>query len=135
MSALLSGDFRLVRDELVAIVRAVRVKSVNAGKGLVLVKVIAECPLLDDKLKRLICKIVEDAGADFIEAATGFDDSNATVRDVELLRDLPESVGVKATGAILTFEDAEAMVAAGAGRIGTPFAVDVVRGPAGARGA
>ena len=135
MSALLSGDFRLVRDELVAIVRAVRVKSVNAGKGLVLVKVIADCPLLDDKLKRLICKIVEDAGADFIEAATGFDDSNATVRDVELLRDLPESVGVKATGAILTFEDAEAMVAAGAGRIGTPFAVDVVRGPAGARGA
>jgi deoxyribose-phosphate aldolase len=130
--ALLSGHFRLVRDELVALVRAVRVKSVNAGKGIVLLKVIVECPSLDDKLKRLACRIAEDAGADFVETSTGFWDSGATVHDVELLRDcLPESVGVKASGGITTAEEAEAMVAAGAGRIGTASAVDVMRGFAG----
>lgn len=126
--ALLSGDFRLVRDELVALVRAVRVTSVNGGKGIVLTKAIVECPVLDDKLKRLICRIAEDAGADFVEAATGFDGSGAALRDVELLRDcLPESVGVKASGDVRTAEEAEAIVGAGAGRIGTPAGVEVMR--------
>jgi deoxyribose-phosphate aldolase len=126
---LLSGDFRYVRDELVALVRAVRVKSVNAGKGIVLVKAIVECAYLDDKLKKLACKITEDAGADFVETSTGFGECETTLRDVELLRDsLPESVGVKATGGIESVEDAEAMVAAGAGRIGTSAAVQIMQG-------
>jgi deoxyribose-phosphate aldolase len=126
---LLSGEFRTVRDELVALVRAVRVKSVNVGKGIVLVKVILECGYLDDKLKKLSCKIVEDAGADFVETSTGFGEGGATVHDVELLRDsLPESVGVKASGGVDTAEAAEAMVGAGAGRIGTASAVDIMRG-------
>jgi deoxyribose-phosphate aldolase len=125
---LLSGDFRFVRDELVALVRAVRVKSVNSGRGIVLLKAILECCYLDDKLKKLACRIVEDAGADFVETSTG-SDGGATLHDVELLRDcLPEAVGVKATGGIETAEDAEAMVAAGAGRIGTSAAVEIMRG-------
>lgn len=129
LSALLSGDFRYVRDELVALVRAVRVKSVNAGKGIVLVKAILECCYLDDKLKKLGCKMVEDAGADFVETSTGFADGGATLHDVELLRDsLPESVGVKAAGGIESSEEAEAMVGAGAGRIGTGEAVAIMRG-------
>jgi deoxyribose-phosphate aldolase len=129
LSALLSGDLRQVRDELAAFVRAVRVKSVNAGKGLVLVKVIAECAILDDKLKRLVCRLAEDAGADFVETSTGYGSSDATLHDVELLRDcLPESVGVKATGPIESAADVEALIGAGAGRIGTPHAVAVVDG-------
>lgn len=126
---LLSGDFRFVRDELVALVRAVRVKSVNAGKGIVLLKAIVECAYLDDKLKRLACKIAEDAGADFVETSTGYGPSGATIEDVELLRDcLPESVGVKASGGIETVDEAEAMASAGAGRIGTAHAVQIMRG-------
>jgi deoxyribose-phosphate aldolase len=127
--ALLSGDFRLVRDELVTLVRAVRVKSVNAGKGIVLLKAIVECSVLDDKLKRLACRIAEDAGADFVEVSTGHAGSTASVRDVELVRDcLPESVGVKASGAFASADEAEEMVSAGASRVGTPNAVDVIRG-------
>ena len=126
---LLSGDFRYVRDELVSLVRAVRVKSVNAGKGIVLVKVIIECCHLDDKLKKLACKIAEDAGADFVETSTGYGDGGATLHDVELIRDcLPESVGVKASGGIETAEKVDAMVGAGAGRIGTASAVEIMRG-------
>ena len=99
--ALLSGEARYVRDELAALVRAVRVKSVNMGKGIVLLKVIVECGHLEDKLKKLACKIVEDAGADFVETSTGWGAAPATLYDVELLRDmLPESIGVKAAGGI-----------------------------------
>jgi deoxyribose-phosphate aldolase len=127
--ALLSGDFRYVRDELAALVRAVRVKSVNAGKGIVLLKVLLHSEQLDDKLKKLACKIVEDAGADFVESATAHGNSATMIRDVELLRDtLPEAIGVKAAGGIDTPEAAEAVIAAGAGRIGTSHAVAVMSG-------
>jgi deoxyribose-phosphate aldolase len=127
--ALLSGDFRYVRDELAALVRAVRVKSVNVGKGIVLLKVLLHSDQLDDKLKKLACKIVEDAGADFVETSAGHGDGVATVRDVELLRDtLPEAIGVKASGGIDTAESAEAIIAAGAGRIGTSHAVAIMSG-------
>jgi deoxyribose-phosphate aldolase len=129
LPALLSGEARYVRDELAALVRAVRVKSVNMGKGIVLLKVILECGHLEDKLKKLACKIVEDAGADFVENSTGWADAAATLYDVELLRDaLPESIGVKASGGIDSAEVAEAMIAAGAGRIGTANAVAIVSG-------
>ena len=74
------------------------------------------------------CKIAEDAGADFVETSTGFGGGVATLHDVELLRDcLPEAVGVKASGGIETAADAEAMISAGAGRIGTPHAVGIMR--------
>ena len=127
--ALLSGDFHYVRDELAALVRAVRVKSVNMGKGIVLLKVMLHAGYLDDKLKKLACKIVEDAGADFVETSTGHGDGVATVHDVELLRDtLPEAIGVKASGGIDSAEAAEAVIAAGAGRIGTAHAVEIMGG-------
>jgi len=133
-SALRSGEFRYVRDELGALVRAVRVGSVNMGKGIVLLKVVVECVALDDKLKRLACKIVEESGADFIETSTGFAGASATARDVELLRDsLPETIGVKASGGIETAADAEEIIAAGAGRIGTAQAVEIIRDYAKAR--
>jgi deoxyribose-phosphate aldolase len=129
VGALLSGDFHYVRDELAALVRAVRVKSVNMGKGIVLLKVMLESSHLDDKLKKLTCKIVEDAGADFVETSTGYGEGVATIHDVELLRDaLPESIGVKASGGVDTAEAAEAMISAGAGRIGTAHAVAIMSG-------
>src|SRR5660397_299364 len=71
IGAMLSGGFRYVRDERVRLMRAVRMKSVNVGRGLILVKVVVEAYYLDDKLKRLASKIVEDVGADFIKTSTG----------------------------------------------------------------
>jgi deoxyribose-phosphate aldolase len=115
--AMLSGDFRLVRDELAALVRAVRLQSVNAGRGAVLVKAVLETGHLDDKRIRLACKLVEGAGLDFAQTSTGADSGRATVQDVELLRELlSESVGVKAAGGIDSIEDVEAMLGAGAAR-------------------
>lgn len=134
VAAMLTGDFRYVRDELSRVVKAVRMKSVNAGRGLVIVKVIVEACYLDDKLKRLACKIIEDVGADFIKTSTGKGPGGATVRDVELFRDLlPEGVGVKASGGIVTADDAELMINAGAARLGTSHAVQIMREFAGER--
>lgn len=129
IGAMLSGNFRLVRDEIASVVRTVRMKSVNVGKGLVLVKVILETCYLDKKLKRLACKMIEDGGADFVKTSTGFGPEGATVEDVELLRDeLSENLGVKASGGIRTVADAEAMINAGAARLGTSHAVDIISG-------
>ena len=127
IGAMLSGNFRLVRDEIASVVRAVRMKSVNVGKGLVLVKVIMETAYFDKKLKKLACKMIEDGGADFVKTSTGFGPEGATVADVELLRDeLSENLGVKAAGGIRTADDAETMINAGAARLGTSSAVEIM---------
>ena len=125
--AMLAGDFKGVRDDLVRVVRAVRGRAANDARGDVLVKVIIEAPLLNDKVKRLACKIVVDSGADFAKTCTGAGGTQATVHDVELMRDaLPEGVGVKASGGVRTLEAVQAMIGAGAARVGTSAAVAVM---------
>ena len=125
---MLAGDFTYVRKELSGVVRAVRLAAVNSGRGLVLVKAIIETCYLSNKLKQLACRIVEDAGADFVKTSTGLGPAGATVHDVELLRDaLSERVAVKASGGIRTFDDVERMIAAGAARIGTSAGDEIMR--------
>ena len=71
---------------------------------------------------------MEDSGADFIKTSTGHAPGGATAKDVELFRDLlPESVGVDASGGINTAEDAELMINAGAARVGTAHAVEIIK--------
>ena len=128
VAAMLAADVLAVRDELVALVRAVRMRSVNSGRGVVLVKVALETSHLDDKRIRLACRIVDAAGADFAATSTGRD-GRAPVADVELLREcLPDGVAVKASGGIETLADVEAMVDAGAARVGTSQAGAIMSG-------
>ena len=125
--AMLSGDFGRVRDELTSVVRAVRLRAVNSGKGPVIVKAIIETCYLSNKMKKLACKIVEQAGCDFVKTSTGVGPGGATVQDVELLRDcVGPHVGVKASGGIRTCRDAKLMINAGAGRIGTSSGVSIM---------
>ena len=129
--ALRKGDVRLVRDELVAFARTIRMRTENGGRGAVVLKAIVGTQHLDTKLIQLACGIIERAGIDFAQTSTGHGANVATVQEVELLRDcLSESVGVKASGGIETIEDVLAMVNAGAGRIGSPVAVDLLPGSA-----
>lgn len=128
LPGLLSGDFGAVRAELAGVVRAVRMKSVNSGRGQGIVKAIIETCYLTNKMKRLACKICEQAGVDFVKTSTGTGPRGATVQDVELLRDaLDEHVGVKASGGIRTYRDVELMVNAGAGRVGTSSGVQIMQ--------
>ena len=116
------GDLKAGDDEVVeSDIRAVR-----EAAGERIVKVIIEACLLTDKEKERACSLAVHAGADFVKTSTGFSKGGATVHDVALMRRVvgPE-VGVKAAGGIRTREDALAMVAAGANRIGASAGVAI----------
>jgi deoxyribose-phosphate aldolase len=125
--AMIACDFGLVRDELTAFARSMRMRSANGGRGAVVLKAIIATCRLDDKRKKLACKVVELAEVDF--AQTSASGAPVTVQEVELLRDyLPEAVSVKASGDLETLDRVLAMINAGAGRIGSPAALEIMNG-------
>lgn len=92
-------------------------------------KVILETSLLTDEEKVKACLICKKAGADFVKTSTGFSKGGATVGDIALMRKIVGSaIGVKASGGIRSKEDAEAMIASGADRIGASASVKIVMG-------
>ncbi|HET7225786.1 MAG TPA: deoxyribose-phosphate aldolase [Candidatus Eisenbacteria bacterium] len=124
IGALKSRDYALVEQDIRAVVQAV-------GPGII-VKVILETSLLTRDEKVMGCTLAKAAGADFVKTSTGFSGGGATVEDVKLMRETvgPE-LGVKASGGVRTQEDARAMIAAGATRLGASAGVKIVRGEAG----
>jgi deoxyribose-phosphate aldolase len=102
---------------------------VEAAKGQALSKVIIETSLLTEEEKVRACEIAVKAGADFVKTSTGFSTGGATVEDITLMRKTvgPE-IGVKASGGVRDTEGAEAMVKAGATRIGASSGVSIVKG-------
>ena len=100
---------------------------VQAAGGKALTKVIIETCLLTDEEKRRACLFAKEAGADFVKTSTGFSTGGATAADVRLMREsVGETMGVKAAGGIRSRADAEAMLAAGATRLGTSSGVKIV---------
>jgi deoxyribose-phosphate aldolase len=97
------------------------------------VKVILETGLLTTEQIVEACKVSEAAGAAFVKTATGFLGRGATIEDVLLMRKTCSArVQVKASGGVKTFEQAKAMIEAGATRLGTSSGVALVLGaPAG----
>lgn len=88
--------------------------------GARILKVIIETCLLSEDEKIKMCKIVTDAGADYIKTSTGFSSSGATFEDVALFaRHIGPDVRIKAAGGISSFEDAEHFIDLGASRLGT----------------
>lgn len=110
-------------DELVEEMRAVADSAREAGRAAgrtIGVKAIVEaCYLTDDEKRRAVeCAVA--AGLDFVKTSTGFGPGGATVEDVRLLAEAAAGrVRVKASGGIRTLEQALAMLAAGADRVGT----------------
>ncbi len=99
-----------------------------AHKSDTIVKVIVETAYLSDSELAEACKICADAGADFVKTSTGFAPTGAQVEDVALMKKvLPPHVGIKASGGIKTYEQALAMIEAGASRIGTSSGVTMIR--------
>jgi deoxyribose-phosphate aldolase len=121
VGALKSGDYRLVERDVACVVEAGR------RRGAV-VKVILETALLTDDEKVRACVICKAAGADFVKTSTGFGPGGATVADVALMRRVvgPE-MGVKAAGGVRDLKSAQAMIEAGADRIGASVGVKIVQ--------
>ncbi len=112
------GDDAYVTDEI---------RQLKEAAGDHILKVIIETCLLTDEEKVRACKDAVAAGADFVKTSTGFSTGGATVADVKLMKEAVKgsNVKVKASGGIRTKEDMEAMIAAGAERIGTSHGTDL----------
>jgi len=119
--AIKSGDWKLVCRDIAGVVSAVN--------GRAIVKVILETCLLTDVEKVKACAVCKMAGAHFVKTSTGLSTGGATVEDVRLMREVVgQDVGVKAAGGLRTYEDAVAMLKAGANRLGTSAGVAIVSG-------
>lgn len=118
ISAAKTGNWAAVTDEIRQIVK------VAEGK---LVKVIIETAVLTEDEKKRACGAVVEGGAHFVKTSTGFLQGGATVDDVRLLSEVAgNAIGVKASGGIRTRADAEAMIAAGATRLGTSAGLKII---------
>lgn len=117
-----SGEYDYVENDIFSVVTAAR----RYGA---LVKVIIETGLLTDEEKIKACILAKRAGADFVKTSTGFAKGGATAGDIALMRKVVGSaMGVKASGGVRTREEALAMVASGADRIGASASVKIVAG-------
>lgn len=124
-----SGLLNGVRDEIAEIAEVV-----HGGGGIL--KVILETALLTEEEKRTASELSVAAGADFIKTSTGFASGGATVADIQLMRSIAGSErGVKASGGIRTLAQTEAMLAAGANRIGASACVAIVEELSGGKAA
>jgi deoxyribose-phosphate aldolase len=121
IGALKSKDYALVERDISTLAR-------TSHAGGAILKVIIEAALLTDEEKVIACQLAKAAGADYVKTSTGFGPGGATVHDVELMRRAvgPE-MGIKAAGGIHSYQEAQAMVAAGATRIGASAGVKIVQ--------
>lgn len=121
IGALKDGNNELVERDIRAVV--------DAAKGKALVKVIIETSLLTDEEKVRASELSVKAGTDFVKTSTGFSTGGATPEDVALMRKtVGPNIGVKASGGVRSEEDLNAMVAAGATRIGASSGVKIMEG-------
>ncbi|WP_432665560.1 deoxyribose-phosphate aldolase [Wukongibacter baidiensis] len=124
IGALKDKDYDYVLNDIRAVV--------NASKGKALTKVILEtCLLTKDEIVKA-CELSKEAGADFVKTSTGFSTGGATVENIKLMRSTVGSeMGVKASGGVRTKEDAEAVIEAGATRIGASSSIAIAQGTKG----
>lgn len=114
-------DYEYVKNDIKAVV--------DAAKGKALTKVIIEACLLTDEEKVMACKLAKEAGADFVKTSTGFSTGGSTPADIKLMREtVGPDLGVKASGGVRSFKDAEAVIKNGATRIGASASIAIVEG-------
>lgn len=121
IGALKDKDYDLVERDIKAVV--------DAANKEALVKVIIETCYLTDEEKKKACELAVKAGTDYVKTSTGFGTGGSTPEDIKLMRDTvgPE-IGVKASGGVRCKADAEAVINAGASRIGASASIAIVNG-------
>ncbi|MDI6799889.1 MAG: deoxyribose-phosphate aldolase [Actinomycetota bacterium] len=113
--------------DILTVVETVRSAAAEAGRDNSLVKVIIETCYLTDEEKLIAAKLIEKAKADFVKTSTSFGPKGADVRDISLLKSaVGPGLKIKASGGIRGYEQAMAMIEAGADRIGTSSGVQIM---------
>jgi len=122
IGAIIQGDSRYLTGQLHAALKICR-----SMRPAVVLKVIIESAALNMNQKLFICQIAENCGVDFIKTSTGMHPAGgATIEDIKLIRDAAPHCKIKASGGIKTAKQAVEMLEAGAERIGTSSAVEII---------
>ncbi len=120
--ALLAGDLAAARTDVLEVVKAARAVWKNT-----VIKVILETAVLNEEQIALGCQAAREGGADFVKTSTGFHPKGgATVQSVALLKKYSGGLKVKAAGGIRDLATAQAMISAGADRLGCSASVAIV---------
>ncbi|UXR69486.1 deoxyribose-phosphate aldolase [Staphylococcus sp. IVB6246] len=120
IGALKDGRYDDVQADIAAVMEASGDKTV---------KVIIETVLLTDEEKVKACELSKAAGADFVKTSTGFAGGGATPEDVKLMKDtVGDALEVKASGGVRNLADFQAMLEAGATRVGASAGVQIMQG-------
>ena len=120
LSNIKSGNYEAVKNEVIAI------KDVLDGK---ILKIIIESKLLTDIEKTKVSKVIEEAGADYIKTSSGFNGINTffeTVHDINIIQKYAPKTKIKASGGITLYKDATRILSAGADKIGSSSAYEIV---------
>jgi deoxyribose-phosphate aldolase len=116
-----NGDFAAVGAEIAAL------RELSGGRVL---KVIVETCYLTREEKIELCRLVTEAGADYIKTSTGFGSAGAALEDIRLFKEhIGAGVKIKAAGGISTREDLESFISAGCDRIGTSRGLSILERP------
>ncbi|MCD6509740.1 MAG: deoxyribose-phosphate aldolase [Thermoprotei archaeon] len=117
-----SGEYQLVRRDIEEVVCSAK------ENGDVIVKVIIETGYLTPDEIILISRMADEAGVDYVKTCTGFGPRGATLDDIRLIKRAIKRAKIKAAGGISTYEKAMAFIKAGASRIGTSHALEILEG-------
>jgi deoxyribose-phosphate aldolase len=127
LGMLKSGNYSYIEKEIGVIISVIRREQMAEYNKHINIKVIIENGSLTKKEVIKICKIIEESGSDFIKTSTGFGARGVELDDVRLIREIvTRNIGVKASGGIRTFKDAQALIDAGATRLGTSSGVSIM---------
>ena len=127
IAAFKNRDFDCLKKEISAVTKV-------TNKN-VLLKVIIESGLLTDEEIISCCSLYKEFPVDFLKTSTGYAEKGASIEAVQILRaNLPARIQVKASGGIKTFEFAQALLEAGATRLGCSASVAICSGEKAAEG-
>jgi deoxyribose-phosphate aldolase len=122
-----SGKERDFIEEIIAIVETSKMHSRTIRRGDIITKIIVECGYLSKEEIKQVATLLLESGADFIKTATGFGPRGSSLDDVRIIRSVVGgTLRIKAAGGIKTLNDVISFLGAGADRIGTSSAVQIM---------
>ncbi len=128
LGAVKAGNYEYIERELGTLVNVIRREQIAEFNRHINIKFIIETGILSKDETKRISILIEKSGADFIKTSTGFGAKGVELDDVRLIREfVTRNIGVKASGGIKTFEDAQALIDAGATRLGTSSGINIIK--------
>lgn len=120
------GELKVKHDD--AVMADIRAVADEVHSHQRVLKVIIETALLNEEEKQRACKLTVAGQADFVKTSTGFSTSGAQVTDVELMKQtVGDQIKIKAAGGIHSYDEAMAMIDAGADRLGVSASVKILQ--------